>query len=99
MALDEDYADGIQWSPEERYELEVVRGQPALTFDLITPTVAWVTGTEKRTRVDFKVLPRRKEFAAGAEQKTALLKADSDANRAPFHISQAFREAVVAGLG
>lgn len=99
MALDEDYADGIQWTPEERYELEVVRGQPALTFDLITPTVAWVTGTEKRTRVDSRVLPRRKEFGAAAEQKTAMLKADSDLNRAPFHISEAFRDAVVAGLG
>ncbi len=99
MALDEDYADGIQWTPEERYELEVVRGQPALTFDLITPTVAWVTGTERRTRVDYKVLPRRKEFGDAAEQKTAMLKADSDLNRAQFHVSQAFREAVVAGLG
>jgi hypothetical protein len=99
MALDEDYADGIQWTPEERYELEVVRGQPALTFDLITPTIAWVTGTEKRSRVDYKVLPRRKEFGAAAEQKTAMLKADSDVNRAPFHISASFRDAVVAGLG
>ena len=99
MALDEDYADGIQWTPEERYELEVVRGQPALTFDLITPTIAWVTGTEKRSRVDYKVVPRRKEFGAGAEQKTAMLKADSDLNRAPFHISASFRDAVVAGLG
>ena len=99
MALDEDYADGIQWTPEERYELEVVRGQPALTFDLISPTIAWVTGTEKRTRVDYKVLPRRKEFSDAAEQKTAMLKADSDVNRAVFHISQAFREAVVPGLG
>lgn len=99
MALDEDYADGIQWTPEERYELEVVRGQPALTFDLITPTIAWVTGTERRTRVDYKVVPRRKELGAAAESKTAMLKANGDVNRAPFHVSQSFRDAVVAGLG
>ena len=57
MALDEDFYDGLQWSEEDILELEA-RGQAAYVYNKIKPTIDWVIGTEKRTRIDFKVLPR-----------------------------------------
>lgn len=98
MALDEDFYDGLQWSEEEIQEL-AERGQAALVFNKIKPTVDWVLGTEKRTRVDFKVLPREEDDYDGAETKTKLLKYLSDVNKAPFERSRAFADAIKAGVG
>ncbi|EHK57643.1 hypothetical protein [Allomesorhizobium alhagi] len=98
MAGDEDYYDNIQWSAEDKETLND-RGQDALVYNVISASVDWVTGTEKRARTDFKVLPRRKEEAKPAEKKTQLLKYLSDVNREPFHISRSFEDAVKVGLG
>lgn len=98
MAKDEDYFDGLQWEPEDAQAL-MDRGQAPLVFNKTKPTVEWVLGTEKRTRIDYKVLPREPSDEQGAEIKTKVLKYVSDTNRVPFHRSAAFQEAVVAGLG
>lgn len=98
MALDEDFKDGLQWSPEEIQELEA-RFQAPLVFNLIHGAVKWVTGTEKRTRIDYKVLPREPGDIQGAHVKTQLMKYVSDVNHAPWYRSQAFEDAVTAGVG
>lgn len=100
MALDEDYADGLQWSEEDAQEL-MARGQAPLVFNEIKPTVEWMIGTERRTRIDFKVLSRKKSHPGDdvAEAKTGLLKYLNDVNQGPFERSLAFSEAVNAGLG
>ena len=98
MAKDEDYKDGDQWTPEEIALLEE-RGQAPLVFNLCKQSIKWLTGTERRTRVDFKVVPRKKEHGNAAEEKTNLLKFISDFNRAPFRVSKAFERAVTSGLG
>ncbi len=98
MAKDEDYFDGLQWEPEDAQVL-MDRGQAPLVFNKVKPTVEWVLGTEKRTRIDFKVLGRERDDEKSAEVKTKVLKYVSDTNRVPFHRSAAFQEAVVAGLG
>lgn len=98
MALDEDFYDGLQWSEEDIQEL-ADRGQAAYVYNKIKPTVDWVIGTEKRTRIDFKVLPREEDDVDGAETKTKLLKYLSDVNMTPFHRSQAFADQVKAGVG
>lgn len=98
MALDEDYYDGLQWTEEDAQEL-LSRGQAPLVFNEIKPTLDWMIGTERRTRIDFKVLARRKENTDSAEAKTQLLKYLSDTNKAPYHRSKAFADAVKAGLG
>lgn len=100
MALDEDYADGLQWSEEEAQEL-LNRGQAPLVFNEIKPTVEWMLGTERRTRIDFKVLSRKKSKPGDtvAESKTGLLKYLNDVNQGPFERSLAFSEAIRAGLG
>ena len=73
MALDEDFYDGMQWSEEDAAAL-IERGQAPLVFNEVKPTIDWIIGTERRTRVDYKILPREKEDTKPAEIKTKLLK-------------------------
>ena len=98
MALDEDYLDGLQWSDADKAALEE-RGQAPLVFNLIALNHRWLTGTEKRTRIDYKVAGRKKEGSKDAETKTQLLKYLSDANNAGFHRSKAFAECASVGIG
>lgn len=98
MARDADFYDNIQW---DEADAQVVkdRGQMPIVYNVISASVDWVTGTEKRARTDFKILPRRKEEGRPAERKTQLLKYLSDVNRTEFHKSRAFEDAVKVGLG
>lgn len=98
MATDQDYFDSIQWSEEDARTLKA-RGQMPIVYNVISTAVNWVTGTEKRGRTDFRVLPRRKDASKPAERKTQLLKYLSDVNRSPFHRSRAFEDAARVGLG
>jgi uncharacterized protein YheU (UPF0270 family) len=100
MALDEDYYDSMQWSVEDAQVL-MDRGQAPLVFNEIKPTIDWILGTERRTRIDHKVLARRKDEGSrkDAEIKSMLLKYLSDVNKTPFSRSFAFESAVKAGVG
>ncbi len=98
MAEDEDFYDNEQWSAEEKAVLDD-RGQFPLVYNVISTTINWVIGTEKRGRTDFRVLPRRKDAAKPAERKTQILKYLSDANRSTFHRSRAFEDATKVGIG
>ena len=69
MARDEDFYDSIQWTQEEQDILRE-RGQVPLTYNVISNSVNWVIGSEKRGRIDFKVLPRRKGEGQPAQRKT-----------------------------
>lgn len=97
MAIDEDYYDSIQWSDEDKAEVEG-RGQAALVYNEIKPAMDWIIGTQKRAKVDWKVHPRTDDDRDEAENKTKLLKYVSDVNRIQFHRSEAFKEAVKAGV-
>lgn len=98
MAVDEDFYDNVQWSPEDAAALHEL-GQMPIAYNVISPTLDWVFGTEKRGRTDFRILPRRKDASKPAERKTQLLKYLSDVNRSTFHRSRAFEEAVKVGVG
>lgn len=98
MALDADYYDAMQWS-EDDAKILMERGQAPLVFNEIKPTIDWILGTERRTRIDYKVLPRRKDGGDDAEAKTKLLKYLSDVNKSPYQRSRAFADAVKSGLG
>lgn len=98
MAIDEDFYDNLQWSDEDAAIL-LERGQAPLVYNWVKSSVDWVTGTEKRTRIDFKILPRSSNDRNEAETKTKLLKYLSDVNNSPFHRSRSFEEAVKVGLG
>ena len=98
MALDEDFYDSIQWSDEDANTLKE-RGQIPLVFNVIATTIDWVLGSEKRSRTDFKVLPRRKEDAEPARRKSQLLKYTSDVNKSRYQVSAAFEDATKVGVG
>ena len=96
--LDADYYDLDQIDDRTRRALEA-RNQAPLTFDLTHAVVDWITGTERRTRVDWKVHPRGPEDLESAEVKTQLLKFVSDTNQAAWERSKAFKDAVKVGVG
>ena len=98
MALDVMYYDSLQWSAEDA-EVLLERGQSPVVYNEIAPTINWMLGTERRTRIDYKVLPRRKEDGDMAETKTTLLKYLSDVNGEPLARSRAFAQAIKAGVG
>ena len=98
MATDCDFYDGIQYSEEDLNAL-AERNQPPLVFNVTKNTINWILGTERKTRIDYRVLPRKKKGAAGAKAKTKLLKFIQDMSKGEFERSQAFSDAVKAGLG
>lgn len=98
MAIDEDFYDHKQWTPEEIEEL-TARGQAPLVFNMIQTSVNWVLGSQRRATMDYKILPRLKDGAKAAEHKTQLMKHLSDENRSEHEHSMAFASAVKAGIG
>jgi hypothetical protein len=98
MAMDADYYDNEQWSAEDA-EAVRDRGQVPLVFNEIAPMTDWIIGTERRTRVDWRVLPRAEDDVDLADVKTKVLKYVADVNRTAFVRSQAFADAAKVGIG
>lgn len=97
--VDHEFYDGPgQWTDEEK-NLLAQRSQLPITFNQVKPTVDWVLGTEKKVRVDYRILPRGEEDAKSAETKTKLFKYVSDTNNSGFKRSKSFADAVLAGVG
>jgi hypothetical protein len=97
MALDADYYDHLQWRPEDAQAL-MDRGQAPLVFNEARTSIDWISGTEKRMRKDYKVLPREDGDDAMAEVKTKCMKYTDDANLTQWHRSRAFKQAAIGGL-
>ncbi len=98
MAVDHDFYDGDQWDFADAAELEE-RGQAPLVFNEVAPMVDWLIGTERRARVDWKVLPRTEDDVEMADVKTKVLKYVTDLNRSQYNRSRAFEDAVKVGIG
>lgn len=100
-AKSERYYDSEQMSASQRADIED-RGQEVVIFNEIKPTIDWLIGTERRTRVDFRVMPREaldRESTQDAENKTKVLKWLNDVNRAGFERSYAWDDAMKSGMG
>ena len=98
QALDADFNDGLQWRDDDAQVLRE-RGQAPLVFNAIAQHIRWILGTERRTRVDFKVHGREKDDTNPAQTKTKLLKYTDDVNHAAFSRSMGFADAVKVGVG
>lgn len=98
MAIDADFYDNYQWDNEDSAAV-MDRGQMPLVYNEVAPAVDWLIGTERRTRADWKVLPRTDDDVSGADVKTKFLKYISDVNRVPFVRSRAFADALKTGVG
>ncbi len=100
MAKCESFYDSEQWSHEDA-ETVRNRGQNPVVYNEVKPTVDWLIGTERKTRVDFFIVAEAggDEAGADAEAKTKLMKYLDDSNRAGFERSYAFENAMKAGMG
>lgn len=98
MAIDHDFYDNLQWSDEDAQEL-ALRGQAPLVYNKVQPAVKWLTGTEKRTRIDYKILPRNAAGVDEALNKTKLMKYLGDVNKTAYARSRCFEDTVKVGVG
>lgn len=100
MARDEAFYDNEQISREDAAAYEE-RGQKAVVYNEVAPSIDWMIGTERRSRVDFFVVAEDDgdEAADDAINKTKLLKYLDDVNLAPFERSYAADDMFKAGLG
>lgn len=100
MAKCEDYYDSKQYEQEDIDELEA-RGQKPVCYNEIFPTINFLIGTERRSRVDFVVVAEDDDEASGDDAivKTKLLKYLDDVNLAPFERSYAADDSFKAGIG
>lgn len=96
--IDADYYDCLQWTAADAAVLQD-RGQAPLTFPLVKQMADWVIGTERRTRIDWDVLPRKDSDADIAPVKKQVLKFISDINGAGWQRSQQFADLVKVGVG
>ncbi len=96
--IDVGFYDGEQWRDEDAREI-MARGQHPLVYNKTSQHINWLLGTERRTKIDFKVLPRGSEDTETALTKQQLLKYVSDVNKAQFSRSRAFADSVKAGVG
>lgn len=97
MALDEAFYDSHQWDEEDARILRE-RGQEPMVLNVVSQSINWLIGSQKRARTDFRILPRRKSALMAAQTKTQILKYLSDVNKSPYSESDAFSEAVKAGV-
>ena len=98
MAIDQDFYDNLQWAQEDADEV-MSRGQAPLVFNEVAPMVDWLIGTERRTRIDWNVLPREEDDVDNADTKKKVLKYLSDVNKVVFNRSRAFADAAKVGVG
>lgn len=98
QSLDYDYFDSIQWTEKEIQEL-LERGQAPTVYNIVKPIALWLMGTERRSRIDYKILPREKGDEKTAEIKTHYVKYHDDVTLEKYHRSKAFQDAVIAGVG
>lgn len=98
QSIDADFYDGLQWDDRDA-EILRERGQAPLVFNKTAQHINWILGTERRTRVDFNVLPRNDTHEKVAKSKTKLLKYVSDVNKGQFARSRAFADAMKVGVG
>lgn len=98
MELDEAFYDGDQWTAEE-LEILAQRGQAPTVYNMIQTSVNWMLGTQRRSAMDYKILPRRADGAESAQRKTELFSHVRDMNHSQRARSSAFADAVKVGLG
>lgn len=97
-SIDCNFYDGDQFTTEELAVYEK-RGQKARVYNEIKPTVDWMLGGERRTRMDYAVLPRTENDSEASIRKTKLCKYIDDINKSKWERSRAFEDMVKSGEG
>jgi len=96
----ESFYDSEQYDHEDAQALRD-RGQNPVVYNEVKPTIDFLIGTERRSRIDFYVVAEgdSDEDSQDAINKTKLLKYLEDTNMAPFERSEAWDDCVKSGLG
>lgn len=97
-SIDCDFYDGDQYTAEELAEYQK-RSQTARVYNEIKPTIDWILGSERRTRMDYAVLPRTENDSEASIRKTKLCKYIDDINKSKWERSRAFEDMVKSGEG
>ena len=93
---DRDYRDHKQWTSSEAQVL-LTRGQAAVVMNRIAPKVDFLTGLERRQRVDPKAFPRTPKHEQDSEAVTDALRFVADNNDFDQTASEAFETLIVEG--
>jgi len=98
QALDAAFYDHEQWSLEELAVL-AKRHQAPSVYNKIKQVVDWLIGTERRTRLDWRISPRGPSDTEIAKAKQGFMKYLDDVNGFSWERSKAFADAVKVGIG
>lgn len=90
---------GDQWRDEDRKKLED-EDRPVLTFNLLRPLIRLLTGIERKSRYDIKVLPT----GDGSDHNVARLLTEfirqiERDNNSPYIYSEAYKLGLITGRG
>ncbi|WP_111861148.1 hypothetical protein [Acinetobacter sp. CFCC 10889] len=97
-SIDCGFYDGDQFSDEELAVYEA-RGQTPRVYNEVKPTIDWILGSERRTRMDYAVLPRTENDSDASLRKTKLCKYVDDINKSKWQRSLSFEDMVKSGEG
>lgn len=97
-AEDFDFVAGHQWSDEDAQTLRD-QGRPAVTFNRIQPFVDAISGLEINNRQETQFLPRTVGKSGVNELLTATAEWVRDECDAEMEESEAFRDALITGVG
>lgn len=98
QAIDAGFYDHHQWSYEDLVAL-AERHQAPSVYNKVKVVIDWLIGTERRTRLDWRVSPRGPSDVEIAKIKQGLIKYLDDVNGFGWERSRAFADAVKVGIG
>lgn len=97
MENDAEFAQGKQWDEDAISTLDN-RGVKALTINKVKPIIRLLTGIERQSKSDFKVLPEGKEDGIIADIYNRLVKNVSKNSRVQDKLSESFKDGVTSGM-
>lgn len=95
---DYDFYAGKQWSDEDRAILEE-NERPVVTFNRTAPIINSISGFETANRLEVKFIPRTLDDTMGTDMYTQAAKWARDETDADDEQSEAFKDAVICGMG
>lgn len=95
---DYDFVSGRQWATEEEQTLKE-QNRPPVVFNRVQPVVDVVCGQEVSNRQEVRFIPRTLDDASLNERMTEAARWFRDLSDAEDEDSDAFRDAVICGMG
>ena len=92
------FYSGEQWAEEDLMKLNETR-RPALTLNMILPTINTVMGEQSTTRVDIAFKPRGTGDQATADALAKVAMQVQDQNRFDWVESEVFQDGLITGRG